>query len=106
MSNTINIDGTEYVRADSFKTPDYSGSPVRIVIAQRGWVFVGRWEEDGERVTLHNARVIRRWGTTKGLGELCAGPTSSTVLDPAGTVELHILGVVASLACDENGWDL
>ena len=106
MSNTINIDGTEYVRADSFKTPDYSGSPVRIVIAQCGWVFVGRWEEDGERVTLHNARVIRRWGTTKGLGELCVGPTSSTVFDPAGTVELHVLGVVASLACDEAGWDL
>lgn len=51
MSNTVSIDGTEYVRADTIQTaPDYSGSPVRIVIAQRGWVFVGRWEEAGEQI--------------------------------------------------------
>lgn len=63
---TIVADGQEYIRAD--KAADHSDSPVRIVIAQRGWVFVGRYSTDGDQVYLDNARVIRRWGTTAGLG--------------------------------------
>jgi|TARA_Y100000310_G_scaffold60043_1_gene55420 hypothetical protein len=102
---TIRIDETEYVRADQV-TADHSNSPVRIVIAQRGWVFVGRYTRDDERVTLSNARVIRKWGTSKGLGELVNGPLSGTTLDPAGFVELHELAVVATLAADADAWGL
>ena len=79
---------------------------VRIVIAQRGWVFVGRWARADEHVTLTDASVIRRWGTTRGLGELIAGPLANTVLDPCGTVELHDLAVVASIQCDADRWHL
>lgn len=100
---TIKIDDQEYVRADSVNVSD---SPVRIVILQRGWVMVGRYRTEGEMVILENAKVIRKWGTTKGLGELVDGPIASTVLDPAGHVECHILGVVASISCREGGWDL
>lgn len=78
----------------------------QIVIAQRGWVFVGDVEKSGDDVTINNAQCIRRWGTTKGLGELAAnGPQSNTVLDPMGTVRLHALGVVASLDCEESKWN-
>jgi hypothetical protein len=101
---TVHIDDVEYVRADQVQS--YADSPVRIVIAQRGWVFVGRYQEDGDRVTLDNARVIRKWGTARGLGELVNGPLSATVLDLAGHVEMHRLGVVASLSCREDAWDL
>ena len=77
----------------------------QIVIAQRGWVFVGDVETSGEQVTISNAKCIRRWGTTKGLGELATGgPNSATVLDPMGTVRLHVLAVVASLDCEESKW--
>jgi hypothetical protein len=43
--------------------------------------------------------VIRRWGTTKGLGELVNGPLEDTVLDPAGIVRAHKLAVVMQIEC-------
>lgn len=101
MTNTnITIDGVTYV-PETDRSND-----VRLVIAQRGWVFVGRYTQDGENVVLTAAKVIRKWGTSKGLGELCAGPTSTTVLDPAGTVRLHALGIVATFDAAPDGWDL
>jgi len=77
----------------------------QIVIAQRGWVFVGDVERSGDDVTINNAKCIRRWGTTKGLGEIAMnGPTKSTVLDDIGTVRLHELAVVASLDVEASKW--
>lgn len=100
---TINIDNTLYVRADTLA--DATPSEWRIVIAQRGWVFVGRWSQEGDNVTLTDAKVIRTWGTTKGLGELALnGPTSKTITDPAGTIRLHHLGVVATLDTKVTTW--
>ena len=56
-------------------------------------------------VTLTDAKNVRTWGTTKGLGELAqSGPTNNTVLDPAGTVRMHILGVVATLDTQVTAW--
>ena len=77
---------------------------MRILIGQRGWVFVGRYSVDGDEVTLTDAKCIRRWGTTKGLGELVKGPTLKTVLDEAGTVHMHRLAVVATIEVDEAAW--
>ena len=78
---------------------------MQIVIAQRGWVFVGDVSRSGDDVTITNAKCIRRWGTTKGLGEIAkAGPKSGTVLDDAGTVRMHALAIVASLDCEESKW--
>lgn len=77
----------------------------QIVVAQRGWVFVGDVETSGDQVTISNAQCIRRWGTTKGLGELAAGgPKSATVLDNMGIVRLHALAVVATLDCEATKW--
>lgn len=96
----INIDGIDYAPAHSIPNP----SPFRLVIAQRGWVFVGRYSHDRElgEVTLTDASVIRRWGTTNGLPELVNGPLADTVLDPAGTVRMHELAIVATI--DAAGW--
>ena len=77
----------------------------QIVIAQRGWVFVGDVERSGDDVTISNAQCVRRWGTTKGLGELASGgPKSATVLDDVGTVRLHTLAVVAAIDCKDEKW--
>ena len=97
----LTIDGTVYVPKDSVKTYD---GPVKIVILQRGWIFIGRWERNGNDCKLHNASCIRVWGTTKGLGELIEGPTSSTKLDPSGIVEFDYLTVVATLTVNESKW--
>jgi hypothetical protein len=94
--NTIRIDDVEYAPVTNTEPTEK-----RIVIAQRGWCFVGDYTEDGDDVTLSNASVIRTWGTTKGLGQLAAdGPTSATKLDPCGTVRIHRLSIVATLDTD------
>ena len=76
----------------------------RIVVLQRGWVVVGDVTIDGQELEISNARVIRRWGTTKGLGELVDGPLADTVLDDAGTVRAHVLGVVLTIDVDASKW--
>jgi hypothetical protein len=77
----------------------------QIIIAQRGWVFVGDVERSGDEVVISNAQCIRRWGTSRGLGELAkGGPQYRTVLDDAGTVRMHALAVVASIDCKEEKW--
>ena len=76
----------------------------RIVVLQRGWVVVGHFTSSGEMCRLDNAAVIRTWGTTHGLGELREGPTKSTVLDPCGTVEFHVLTSILILTCDSAAW--
>lgn len=81
-----------------------SDSPVKIVILQRGWVFVGRFKKYERDCILENAYCIRQWGTTKGLGELVSGPTSKTILDEAGTVRFHELTIVATIDASESGW--
>ncbi len=85
--------------------PKAEKQQVKIVILQRGWVFVGYHSRDGERCTLSKARCIRRWGTKKGLGELVNGPLENTVLDPAGEVEYHALAEVASLTANPEKWN-
>lgn len=100
---TLTIDGTDYVRADTIDRP---ASTVRIVVLQRGWVVVGRYIEEGDEVTVLDASVIRKWGTTRGLGQLRAGPTQDTILDPAGTVRAHRGAVVLTIDCDEDAWSL
>jgi len=79
---------------------------VRIVVLQRGWVFVGEFSQNGPQCTLTNGFNVRRWGTPgKGLGLLAQeGPQSETVLDPVPAVRFHELTVVASLECKEEAW--
>jgi hypothetical protein len=79
-------------------------SNVRIVVAQRGWVFVGEVTQTESETTITRAKTVRRWGTTKGLGELAGGPTDATKLDEAGTVRMHPLAVVAMIDCDAEAW--
>lgn len=101
--HTITIDGTEYVPAVQAPAP----TPWKIVVLQRGWVFVGRYSLDPQTqiVTLTDARNIRIWGTTKGLGELAeSGPTSKTKLDPAGVVTFHLLTQVLALDTAVESW--
>jgi hypothetical protein len=70
----------------------------QIIIAQRGWVFLGKVEQSGSNVIITDCFNVRRWGTTKGLGELATqGPTANTVLDPTGRVTLHELSIVARI---------
>lgn len=101
--NSVIVDGIEY-----FKNPPTTvNSPIKIVILQRGWCMVGRFEKKDSDCKLFEASVIRKWGTTKGLGELAQnGPLEDTNLDPChGLVEFDYLTVVAMISCDEKSWE-
>jgi hypothetical protein len=82
-----------------------NGSKFKIVILQRGWIFVGRFKQEGTKCTLTDAKNIRCWGTTKGLGELAeSGPTTSTKLDAVNDVSFHVLTAIATIDCDYKVW--
>jgi hypothetical protein len=80
-------------------------TPVTIAVLDRGWVFVGRLTRNDDGITLEKAACIRRWGTTKGVGELALrGPQSSTVLDEAGTVIVPASSVICLIETTEDLW--
>lgn len=92
---TITIDDTAYIRADSI--PNATPTDRQIIVADRGWVFVGNaTTDDAGNVTLTDASTIRYWGTTRGLGQLATeGKTDKTRLDPCGTVRVPVGSVIA-----------
>lgn len=78
---------------------------IQIVILQRGWVMIGRKTQIGSNCKLSDARVIRRWGTSEGLGELAIkGPLSETKLEVTPEVTYHALTEIASIKCEESKW--
>lgn len=99
----MEINGVVYVPENSIKQFE---SQIKIVILQRGWCMIGRFERNGSDCKLYNAFVIRKWGTTKGLGQLAKeGKQKDTILDDChGVVEFDYLTVVASISVDERKW--
>lgn len=60
-----------------------------IVVVEAGWVLMGEYiaAKGGKPAHMTDAAVIRRWGTTAGLGQIAlTGPTNETILDPCGMV--------------------
>jgi len=101
----IVIDGKTYVPKGS-EVKQYEGD-VKIVVLQRGWVYIGRLERNGNDCKLHNAYCIRVWGTTKGLAELVNGVTSSTKIDKCdGVVEFDWLTTIFTITVNAKSWPL
>jgi hypothetical protein len=103
--NEIQINGIEYIRKDSVKEQKQYDGDIKIVVLQRGWVYIGRFERNGNNCKLHNAFNIRTWGTTKGLPELVNGATKDTKLDKCeGIVEFDWLTVVCTITVNKTAW--
>lgn len=64
---------------------------------------MGHVEIKGKWVEIANASNLRMWGTTKGLGELQAGPTIKTVRDNCGMILAPLHAVVHFIAAP--GWE-
>lgn len=74
----------------------------QIVVLDRGFVYVGNVTIEGDFLTIADARCIRYWGTTKGLGELRNGPTDKTKLDDAGTVQAPLKSLIHFVTCQKD----
>lgn len=78
---------------------------LEIIVCHDRWHFIGSVTENGDKLIIANARNIRQWGTTRGLGEIALlGPTQKTVLDDYGVVTVQKDKVVCRIACLEKQW--
>ena len=98
---SFKIDDVEYVRKDA--VPDTAGD-VKIAIVDRGFVYVGRVAVEGDFVVIRNAKNIRVWGTTRGLGELVNGPLPGTKLDAVGTVRVPSRALISLIDVVAGKW--
>lgn len=72
----------------------------QIIVITNGFVLIGDVTAVKSTYVVKEASVIRRWGTTKGLGQIALeGPTSETVLDPCGTVEVEKHATLMRIQC-------
>ena len=77
---------------------------IAIVVLDRGFVYIGKVTIEGDWCIIENAKNIRVWGTTKGLGELVGGPTVNTQLDQVGTVRAPMRAVISVIDVDGEKW--
>lgn len=101
---SIKIDNVEYVRKDSVAAPVFVGD-IKIVILDRGYVYIGAVKIEGESLVIRNAKHLRVMGTTKGIGELINGPTEATRLDAVGTVRAHLRAVSHTIEVEQSKWN-
>jgi hypothetical protein len=77
----------------------------KILVLNRSWNLVGDLEIDGDFYLLFNGNVIRRWGTSQGLGELAIkGPLPDTILDPLPLTKIHKDQLIFTINCEESKW--
>ena len=74
-----------------------------IAVLDRGFVYVGQCSIKDDTLTIQEARNIRYWGTSKGLGELINGPLAQTKVDDVGTVMAPIKSIIHIIPC-KSGW--
>ncbi len=106
---TITINNEVYVAEKDVKAQlakkNVKPSKKQIVVLNRGWVVIGDYSEKGDECTLEDASVIRKWGTTNGLGELAEkGKLADTVLDSCPNVHFHKMTMVARMDVNESNW--
>lgn len=99
--NSIRINDVDYVRKGS---DDATNGDIKIAVLDRGFVYIGRVSFEGDFLILKNAQNIRVWGTTKGLGELVTGPTSSTKTDKVGTVRVPTRALISLIDVEQSKW--
>ena len=78
---------------------------LQIAVLDRGFIYVGKVSRRGDTLTIENAKNVRRWGTSRGLGELAAeGPKADTRLDPTPTVTVPLRALIHLIDCEPARW--
>lgn len=72
----------------------------QIVIVKDGFVLIGDVVPAKGGCVVDNASIIRKWGTTRGLGQIALeGPTTETILDSVGKVFIHTHAITMQIDC-------
>ena len=81
-------------------------SNIKIEVVDRGWIFIGHTFNSKESTLIKNAYIIRKWGTSEGLGELCIkGKLEDTILDKCLDIEIPSESIIAFFDCDQEKWN-
>lgn len=76
-----------------------------IAVLDRGFVYVGNVTTDSRFVRITDAQNIRRWGTSRGLGQLALeGPQAETKLDKCGDICAPITELKHLMVCEVAVW--
>jgi hypothetical protein len=79
---------------------------IQIAVLDRGFVYVGRAKTDDDWLYLTDAQNIRRWGTSKGLGELAQnGPMPNTKLDKVGSLKAPMKAIISLIDVEKTVWE-
>jgi len=106
IASKIEINGETYIKESELKKQSkYKAFPVQILVLNRGWIVVGNVSESVNKTIIQNAAVIRKWGTTKGLGELAIkGKLPDTILDACPDITVDTANVVLVMNCEQSKW--
>ncbi len=76
-----------------------------LVVADRGFVWVGEAITTADWVEIKNARCVRRWGTANGLNQLAKeGPLKETKLDAPADLKVSRKALIAIIPCEAEKW--
>lgn len=84
--------------------PGTTDHGLKIVVIDRGFVYIGKVTTDAEWCKITGCKNIRKWGSTKGLGELVNGPLGDTVLDACGDLNIPIHALISIMGVVEEKW--
>lgn len=91
--DTININGTEYVPADSLKLGNHV-----CVICTNGWIFEGYIDKEASTDTmrLRKSHVVRKWSNGRGIGGLAkAEYKDEYTLDEVGSMAINPPAIIS-----------
>lgn len=79
---------------------------LNILCMQGAWVLLAEVEDRGPELALSNVSCIRRWGTSKGLGQLAAEGKQgeATKLDAEPDQVVDRIQVIRAIPCKAEAW--
>jgi len=82
-----------------------TGGVLSIVVVDRGWIYIGRVEQEADWLTVLDARCIIRQGTNLGLNELVNGPTPNTKLGAIASLRIPMRAVITVIPVVASKWE-
>lgn len=104
-NKTTKVGKKTIVRLDPGHIEDTGDYGWAIVLADRGFVWIGDTVKLGDSFYMANVQNIRQWGAKRGLGELATeGPKAETEMDPVPSVIVPARAVLAIIPAVRSVW--
>lgn len=87
MSDTLTINGVDYIRADSILAVQPNGNRA-VVVVDRGWIFAGDVTREYGRIKLSRAVWVFRWESC-GFAEVIEDPSKADIR-PMSDVDIPV----------------